>query len=65
MKKRLFLIVAALSSMCLIAQEDVQTVDDALQTGEGRWYASPWIWIIGAAIFILLLVALTKSKKDG
>jgi hypothetical protein len=25
------------------------------------WYAQPWVWIVGAAIFILLLVALTRG----
>jgi hypothetical protein len=24
----------------------------------GNWYNSPWVWVIGAAVFILLLVAL-------
>ena len=28
---------------------------------EGNWYASPWVWVIGAAVFILLLVALTRG----
>ena len=26
-----------------------------------NWYASPWVWVIGAAIFILLLVALLRG----
>ena len=26
------------------------------------WYASPWVWVVGAAIFILLLVALLKGS---
>lgn len=25
------------------------------------WYTSPWVWIIGAAVFILLLVALLRG----
>ena len=28
---------------------------------EGNWYASPWVWVVGAAVFILLLVALTRG----
>lgn len=27
----------------------------------GGWYTSPWVWIVGAAVFILLLVALTRG----
>lgn len=29
----------------------------------GAWYASPWVWVVGAAVFILLLVALTRSNS--
>ena len=27
------------------------------------WYTSPWVWIVGIAVFILLLVALLGGKK--
>jgi len=30
-------------------------------TTSTTWYAQPWVWIVGAAIFILLLVALTRG----
>jgi hypothetical protein len=34
-------------------------------TEEGaEWYTSPWVWVIGAAIFILLLVALLRGGGD-
>lgn len=26
------------------------------------WYATPWVWVVGAAVFILLLVALTRGS---
>ena len=29
-----------------------------------QWYSSPWIWVIGAAIFILLLVALLRGNSS-
>ena len=25
------------------------------------WYTSPWVWVVGAAVFILLLVALLRG----
>jgi hypothetical protein len=28
----------------------------------GDWYQSPWVWVVGAAIFILLLVALLSNR---
>lgn len=35
------------------------TVTDSTATD---WYTSPWVWIIGAAVFILLLVALLSNR---
>jgi hypothetical protein len=26
------------------------------------WYTSPWVWVVGAAVFILLLVALLSNR---
>lgn len=28
----------------------------------GDWYTSPWVWVVGAAVFILLLVALLSNR---
>lgn len=35
-------------------------------TKSNVWYESPWVWVVGAAVFILLLVALTRGggRKD-
>lgn len=30
--------------------------------GNTTWYASPWVWVVGAAVFILLLVALLSNR---
>ncbi|HEY0750722.1 MAG TPA: hypothetical protein VGD26_06190 [Chitinophagaceae bacterium] len=34
------------------------------ETTSENWYASPWVWIAGAAVFILLLVALLRGGGD-
>ena len=31
--------------------------------GGGTWYAEPWVWIVGVAIFIIIIVGLLKSNK--
>lgn len=28
----------------------------------GDWYQSPWVWVVGAAVFVLLLVALLSNR---
>jgi hypothetical protein len=29
---------------------------------EAAWYTQPWVWIVGGAVFILLLVALLRKQ---
>ena len=31
----------------------------------GAWYTSPWVWVAGAAVFILLLVALLRGGGNN
>jgi len=34
---------------------------------ENEWYQQPWMWVVGGAIFVLLLVALLRrgsAKKE-
>jgi len=38
-------------------------VNITADTGDA-WYTSPWVWVIGAAVFILLLVALTSGSRS-
>ena len=33
-------------------------------TEDTTWYTAPWVWVVGAAVFILLLVALTRSGRS-
>ncbi|WP_139256392.1 hypothetical protein [Flavisolibacter ginsengisoli] len=63
MKKVYFSLVAAFLSLLSFAQ-DTKKVDVDINTkGDGgNWYASPWVWVVGAAVFILLLVALTRGS---
>lgn len=71
MKKAYLSLMTILASIIVFAQEKTTQVDVNLNKdgGGGDWYASPWVWIVGAAVFILLLVALTsggrKRTTDG
>ena len=58
----LFSIVSLLS----FAQDKGLDVDINVKK-ESEWYQQPWVWIVGGAIFVLLLVALLRSgsaKKE-
>lgn len=65
-KTSLMAIVALLATALVKAQDKVD-VDINAGSG-GAWYASPWVWVVGGAIFILLLVALLRgggSRSDA
>jgi cell division protein FtsW (lipid II flippase) len=65
-KNRLVLSALMLfSSILAFAQDKKLDVDINVNKGnESQWYTQPWVWIVGGAVFILLIVALTRGKKD-
>lgn len=64
MKKVYLSVMVAFCSFMALAQEGTKSVDVNINSDKGsaNWYASPIVWIIGAAVFILLLVALTRGR---
>jgi len=54
------------SSILAFAQDKIVDVDINVNKGnQSQWYTQPWVWIVGGAVFILLIVALTRGgKKD-
>ncbi|HEU4901951.1 MAG TPA: hypothetical protein VFT06_04140 [Flavisolibacter sp.] len=63
MKKSLLLLLSGVYSAVLFAQEEAKKIDVNINTKGNNWYASPWVWVVGAAVFILLLVALTRGGR--
>jgi len=46
------------------AQDKGTDINVDINKGDGgTWYAQPWVWIVGGAVFILLLVALLRSNR--
>ena len=58
----LLTIVLLLYSGILRAQAEIK-VDINKGGDSGGWYTNPVVWIIGAAVFILLLIAILRSGK--
>ena len=62
-KKYLALIALFLSQSLLWAQD--KKVDVSLNVNKGEsstWYAEPWVWVVGIAVFIIILVAILKGS---
>ena len=59
------LYVAIFSTMLAMAQEGGgdKDINVNVNTKGDAWYTAPWVWIVGAAVFILLLVALTRGGR--
>jgi hypothetical protein len=61
-------IILMLFTTQLFAQEKKVDVDISLnKDGDNSiWYMQPWVWIVGGAVFILLLVAMFRGsgKKE-
>lgn len=55
------LILSLLTTVVTFAQDKSLDVDINTKGSGGNFFSSPWVWVIGAAVFILLLVALLKG----
>jgi len=56
------LYVLALNCMAFLAFAQDKGIDvDINVKKESQWYQQPWVWVVGAALFVLLLVALLRG----
>jgi apolipoprotein N-acyltransferase len=60
-KTTAFLTLLAISLYSLAQDSTSVAVTSTERTETTTWYTQPWAWVVGGAVFILLLVALVKS----
>ena len=46
------------------AQDAGSDVNVKITKETTTWYTQPWVWIVGGAVFILLLVALLRGNSS-
>lgn len=66
-KSFMAIVVLCLLQTIAFAQDKKVDVNIGSSSSSGsNWYAQPWVWIVGGAVFLLLLVALMRgnSNKD-
>ena len=44
------------------AQDKGLDVDIDVNKKDSNWYQQPWVWIVGGAVFIIILVALMRGS---
>ncbi|HJS54305.1 MAG TPA: hypothetical protein VJ765_07170 [Chitinophagaceae bacterium] len=62
-----FLLVSLFSfwQVVLLAQDSASKVTTTTTTStRTEWYTSPWVWVIGGAVFILILIALLRGNSS-
>ena len=60
--QNLFLFLLAMTaSLATYAQDGGLNID--INIGEPEWYQQTWVWVVGAAVFVLILVAILRKKK--
>ena len=57
-------LVFNLLSLATFAQEKGIDVDINVKK-ESQWYQQPWVWVVGGAVFILLLAAVLRSNSTS
>jgi hypothetical protein len=58
--KLILAIMLSVTGALAFAQDKGLDVDINVKK-ETEWYQQPWVWIVGGAVFILLLVAILRS----
>jgi apolipoprotein N-acyltransferase len=62
LNKAALVLAGLFTGLATFAQEKSADIDVNIKTDKGsNWYAQPWVWIVGGAVFILLLVALLRG----
>jgi hypothetical protein len=51
-------------SFAQTAPEKVE-VDINADGGGSVWYGQPWVWAVGVAVFIVIIVAITRSSNKN
>lgn len=67
-KYAFMLILLSFTTAISWAQDSTMTATTSTNTTtteQSTWYAQPWVWVVGGAIFILLIVALTRRNSGG
>ena len=65
MKRMCLTIIAAFTGMLALAQEKGADIDVNINKdgGGSSFWGSPVMWIVGAAVFIILLVAVSRGSS--
>lgn len=64
-KYAFMLFLTAFANAIAWAQDSSVKATSQTTTTTETWYTEPWVWIVGGAVLILIIVALTRGNKGG
>ena len=66
-KQTLMLCVLSVTNVLAWAQDSTMTATTTTtsRSETNTWYAEPWVWVVGGAVFILLIVALVRGSGNS
>ncbi|MEO7265867.1 MAG: hypothetical protein ABIW38_13200 [Ferruginibacter sp.] len=57
-------LVGLLVSMLSIAQDKKVDVSINTKSDNGNVFMQPWVWIVGGAVFLIIIVALLRNNSN-
>ena len=57
------LAILVVLGMMISSKIFAQGLDVDIDIGKPEWYEQPWVWVVGGAIFVLILVGLLRRKR--
>ena len=67
LKQSVLLVLLAMGQFIVLAQDstsNITTSTTSTSTTEQTWYTQPWVWIVGGAALLLLIVALVRGSNS-
>lgn len=59
---KIFLTLLSLFLSFYVFAQETKKIDVDINTNSGGFLGSPWMWVVGIAVFVLLLVALLRGN---
>ena len=67
LKQSVLFVLLAMCQFIVLAQDstsNITTSTTSTSTTEQIWYTQPWVWIVGGAALLLLIVALVRGNNS-
>jgi hypothetical protein len=61
---KFFLAILFTCMQVMLWAQDQTVTQKTTETTTTQWYASPWVWVAGGAVFIIILIALMRGNSS-